>query len=146
MLICHLYIFCRWSIFPIFSIKKSGSFFKVFLRFYLLICRQRGREGERKGERETSMCGWLSHTLYWGPGPQPRHVPWLGIKQASLPFSGQYSVHWATPVRAIFYYILVRVLNIYMYILHKSPLSDIWLKNIFFEVGERFFLSVWLQP
>ena len=37
------------------------------------------------------MCGCLSHALYWGPGPQPRLVPWLGIRlwafswQASSP-------------------------------------------------------------
>ena len=24
------------------------------------------------------MCGCLSHTLYWGPDLQPRHVPWSG--------------------------------------------------------------------
>ena len=42
-----------------------------FLRFYLFIFREKGGEGER----ETSMCGCLSCTPYWGPGPQPRHVP-----------------------------------------------------------------------
>ena len=26
------------------------------------------------------MYSCLSHTPYWGPGPQPRHVPWLGIE------------------------------------------------------------------
>ena len=26
------------------------------------------------------MCGCLSCTPNWGSGPQPRHVPWLGIK------------------------------------------------------------------
>ena len=44
-----------------------------FLRFYLFIFRERGREGERR--IETSMCGCLSRALYWGPGLQPRHVP-----------------------------------------------------------------------
>ena len=42
----------------------------LFLKFYLFIFRQRGREGER----ETSMCGCLSCTRYWGLGPQPRRV------------------------------------------------------------------------
>ena len=42
-------------------------------RFYLFIFRERGMEGERG--RETSMCGCLSHAPYWGPDPQPRHVP-----------------------------------------------------------------------
>ena len=45
------------------------------------------------------MCGCLSCTPYWIPGPQPRHVPWLGIKLATLRFSGQHSIHWATPAR-----------------------------------------------
>ena len=31
------------------------------------------------------MCGCLSCTRYWGPGPQPRRVPWLEIK----PFGSQ---------------------------------------------------------
>ena len=39
-------------------------FFKILFIF---------REGE--GGRETSMCGCLSHAPYWGPDPQPRHVP-----------------------------------------------------------------------
>ena len=39
-------------------------------------------------------------TPNWGPGPQPRHVPWLGIKLATFLFAGQRSVHWATPARA----------------------------------------------
>ena len=45
------------------------------------------------------MCGYFSHAPYWGPGPQPRHVPWLGIEPATLWFTGQHSVHWATPPR-----------------------------------------------
>ena len=34
------------------------------------------------------MCGCLSHTPYWGPGPQPRHVLWLGIEPPILWFTG----------------------------------------------------------
>ena len=41
------------------------------------------------------MCGCLSHAPCWGPGQQPRHVPWLGIKPATLCFTGQHSIHWA---------------------------------------------------
>ena len=33
------------------------------------------------------MCGCLSHGPHWGPGLQPRHVPWLGIKQVTLWFT-----------------------------------------------------------
>ena len=47
------------------------------------------------------MCGCLLHAPYWGPGPQPRLVPWpLGIKQVTLWFSGQHPTHWATPSKA----------------------------------------------
>ena len=30
------------------------------------------------------MCGCLSSAPYWGPGPQPRHVPRLGVEPATL--------------------------------------------------------------
>ena len=72
-----------------------------FLRFYLFIFREKGGEGETEGEkhwcvRNTSIdC--VSHAPNQGPGPQPRHVPWLGMKPATLWFPGWHSVHWATP-------------------------------------------------
>ena len=47
------------------------------------------------------MCGCLSCTPYWGPGLESRHVPWLGIKWATLWFAGQRSIPWATPARAV---------------------------------------------
>ena len=46
------------------------------------------------------MCGCLSHTPCWGPGLQLRHVPWLGIKPATLCFTVPCSIHWAAPARA----------------------------------------------
>ena len=46
------------------------------------------------------MCDCLSFAPYWGPGPQPRHVPWLGIEPVTLWFPGQHSIYWATPARA----------------------------------------------
>ena len=60
------------------------------LNFTLLILKkrftyvflERRREGERV--RETSMCGCLSSASSWGPGPQSRCVPWLGIQPAAL--------------------------------------------------------------
>ena len=70
-------------------------FFRVFI--YLFIFRQRGREGERR--RETSMSGCLLCAPSWGPGLQPRHVPWLGIEPTTLWFTAQHSIHWATPAR-----------------------------------------------
>ena len=82
------------------SHTSQGPFiiFYFFLRFYLFIFRE--GKGGWKRERETSMCGCLPHTPYWGPGPQPRHVPWLGIELETLWLAGQHSIHWATPARA----------------------------------------------
>ena len=49
-------------------------FFKRFLIKILFIYYQRGKEGEREGEKH--QCVVASHTLStWGPGPQPRQVP-----------------------------------------------------------------------
>ena len=45
------------------------------------------------------MCGCLSHAPYWGPGPQPRYVPGLGLEPAILWFTGLHSISWATPAR-----------------------------------------------
>ena len=59
----------------------------MFLKFYLFIFRERGREGGRKRGRETSMCGCLPRGPHQGPGPQPRHVPWLRIKPVTLWFT-----------------------------------------------------------
>ena len=58
-----------------------------------------GKGGRRRG-RETSVCGSLSHAPHWGPGPQPSHVPQLGIEPVTLWFSGLHSNHWATPASA----------------------------------------------
>ena len=63
-------------------LMRINIFFK---RFYLFIFRERGKEGERGKER--SMCGCLSCGPHWGPGLQPRHVPWLGIKLVTLWFT-----------------------------------------------------------
>ena len=69
----------------------------------LFIFREREREGEKDGEkhryaRDTSM-GCLSHAPNLGPGLQPQHVAWLGIKPVTFWFTGQYSICWATPAR-----------------------------------------------
>ena len=56
-----------------------------------------GREGEWEGEISV---GCLSCTPIWGPGLQPRCVPWLGIKLATFWFVGWRPTHWTTPFRA----------------------------------------------
>ena len=58
-------------------------------------------EGRGK-ERERNVNVWLPVVCpNWGPGPQPRHVPWLGIEPVTLWFTGWCSIHWATPARAL---------------------------------------------
>ena len=70
----------------------------------ILLFREIGREGEKEGEkykcaRDTGI-GCLSHTRNRGPGLKPRHVPWLGIDLVPFRFTGQCSIHRATPARA----------------------------------------------
>ena len=56
--------------------------------------------GGRKRGKETSMCGCLLCAPYWVPGPQSRHMPWLGIGLVTLWLAGWRSIHWTTPARA----------------------------------------------
>ena len=81
--------------------------FKDFIYLFL----ERGRQRERG--REISMCDCLSRVPHWEPGPQPRHVPWLGIKSATLWFAGRHSIHWATPAwtHELFWYIIALCLH-----------------------------------
>ena len=80
--------------------------FYLFFTFYLIIFFRERKEGRKRG-RETSMCGCFSHIPNWGRDPQPRHVPWLGIEPATLWFTGQHSIHWATPARALCMYYFI---------------------------------------
>ena len=53
----------------------------------------REREGKKK-EGEKHQCVVASHAPpHQGPGPQPRHVPPLGIEPATFQFTGQCSTH-----------------------------------------------------
>ena len=87
----------------------GGCFFVFFFFFKILFIYplREGKGGRKKGRatsygRDTSIC-CLSHAPTWGPGPQPRNVPWLGIELVTLWFLGQHSIHWATPARASFW-------------------------------------------
>ena len=70
-----------------------------------LLFLERGEE-RQKGRKRKHQWDWLplaspQHSPNQGPGLQPRHLSWLGIKPAVLWFSGQCSIHWDTPARAI---------------------------------------------
>ena len=89
--------------------------------FVLLCILERGKGGRKRG-RATSMCGCLSHAPYWGPCLQPRHVPWLGIETATLWFSGQHSIHWATPARAVIKgFLMSNVFLIFFLVISCNP-------------------------
>ena len=78
--------------------KISTAIYHIFWGFFFF--REREGKGGRKGGRETWMCGCLPCAPYWGLDLQPRHVPWQGIKPATLCFTVWCSIHWATPARA----------------------------------------------
>ena len=66
----------------------------IFKRFYLFIFR------EKEGRRKRADKHQILARPKWGPGLQPRHVAWLGIKPVTFQFAGWHSIHWATPARA----------------------------------------------
>ena len=70
---------------------RASLFLFSFKRFFF----SREKEGEKQ-------IGCLLHTPNWGPGPQRRHMPWLGIEPANFQSSGWHSIHWATPARTSF--------------------------------------------
>ena len=91
------------------ALKSTTFMFLFFLYFWmhfwrLFVFRERGREREREGEKHQcvrdTLIGCLLHAPNQGPVLQPRHVPWPGIKPVAFYFSGQHSIHWATPARA----------------------------------------------
>ena len=87
---------CWLSILPGESQLQYLLFYFYFWRLYLFISRE--GKGRRKRERNSAWLP-LAHPLL-GPGPQPRHVPWLGIELATLWFADLGLIHWATLVQA----------------------------------------------
>ena len=99
MSIWVLYTMCAYVYICMFmcnSYKPENIYIFFLKNIYLFILdREEGREG--------NIIVWLPLICpLLGTLPQPRHMPWLGIKPATLWFTGQRSIHWATPARAIF--------------------------------------------
>ena len=96
-------------------------------KIYLPIFRQKGRE--RDWERNVNVWLPLTHP-HWEPGPQPRNVPWLGIKPVTLWFAGWRSIHWAIPVRAVSSF-MIRA----FYVLFKKglPFQRLWYSLKFYS-------------
>ena len=65
---------------------NTVKIFLIFKDFYLYIFREKVREGKRTGEGHRCardiLINCFSHAPNWGSGPQPRHVPYLGIKHS----------------------------------------------------------------
>ena len=94
---------CNYSVLPICTSFFLSSFFFFKKKIYLFLESEEGREKERgRGIRVWEIHWLVASCMHpnWGPGPQPRHVPWLAIEPVMFWFSGQCSTHWATPVRA----------------------------------------------
>ena len=100
-----------------------------------------------------SMFGCLLCTPNWGLGPQPRHVPWMWIETATLWFTSQHSIYWATPARwfysvcdakrwSSFIFLCVPVQFSQHHLLNKLPLAHCMcllpLSNIDYKVWVYF--------
>ena len=83
--------------------------------------------------RDTS-TSCLLRALSWGPGPQPRPGPWLGIELATSQFTSWCAVHWATPAKAnAFNFLLSIVFSYFPHILICCTFISMYFKNFSFE-------------
>ena len=81
-------------VFPCFHIVScSRTFFK---KDFIYLFLEKGKGGSKR-QRETSTCGCLSRTPYWGPDLQPRHEPWLDWESNQPPFGLQASTQSTEP-------------------------------------------------
>ena len=60
---------------PVNTRRQHSHLPNCFLKDFIYLFSERGREGERGGEKETSMCGCLSHVPRWVHVLQPKYVP-----------------------------------------------------------------------
>ena len=66
-----------------FNLEQFLDFFLSFLKIFIYLFLERDEGREKEKERNINVWLPLMRPLL-GPGPQPRHVPWLGIQLATL--------------------------------------------------------------
>ena len=97
------------------NLKLKTQIVILLLRFHLFIIFREGKGGRKRGNTHWCMSqtsiGCLLYAPCWGVGSQPRHVPWWGIELATLWFTGQHSVHWATLAGAHLVIFLLKILQ-----------------------------------
>ena len=70
-------------------------------KYFIYLFLEKGEGKEKERERNINVWLPLPHPrLGAWPGPQPRHVPWLGIESVTLWFTVWHSIHGTTPARA----------------------------------------------
>ena len=122
-------------LFKLYDFSLFKLLFMILLwRFYLFLkILFISRKGEKHQSTRGTSTGCPLHTPNRGPGPQPRHVPWLGIKPVTFWIAGQHSVHWATPTRAENFIF--------------TKLHVMYERNIYLPVFLRVFgYSIWMNP
>ena len=104
-----------------------------YLKIYLFIFRERGKEGEREG----NISVWLPLARYLlGTWPATQACALTGNELVTLWFTSQHAIHWVTPVRAVlfcFRYICLMICGF---------LFSFWiLKEITFGLRHRAFIQ-----
>ena len=95
------------------KLRKQTFRFKFFSfnNFFkdIFIFRERGGEGEREGVKHqcvVACCVSPTGDVACNPGMCPRS----GIELATHWFTGQHSIHWATPARAKIFFLMILVI------------------------------------